>query len=660
MKRGSWSWRSLFPIPRAEAAPPPVDHRGQRRAKRDRLPASEPTSVLSPWPFVLLVLLAIGIGGVFTAVSAREAKQVMKKTMLSQAMMIVESIDQERFSRLTATMADEQSPDYHSLRDMLVRIRAANPTYQYLYLMGKRKDASPFFYMGTAPAGTAEYSPPGQPYPEEAPALARIFLTRQPTISDPVTDRWGTWISVLVPLRDRHSGRMLAVFGMDCDAKEWQASIRLRAILPGMLTLAIVFLVLLLFFVLRNRQCSRVAHLLTKQNRLLGIQAAELKQASEELRRRVGELAAMQGLLQKNQEQLEEMAGAVPGVVFQFLARPDGAMELPYVSPRSVDVLGILNQAEGFFERFTDRVDARDRDAFLQSVSDSVRAGRPWRFEGRFTKPSGEGIWFEAISRPVRHGPQLVYNGILLDVTERKRAEAALRASEEKLSATLRSIDDAVISCDIDGQVSSLNPVAETLTGWSAAEASGRPMGEIFRIINSRTRETAENPVFRSLKEGKAVGLANHTAFISRNGKEYQIADSCAPIRNADGAVTGAVLVFRDVSEEYRQREELNRTRLLLDAAFEQSPVPMVLATVPDMTLRYVNNAAAHFLGIHAEDYRMKSLLEVPITWKELKADGTEWGHEEQLTALPLPRALVGMETKNLELPIKLADGRIK
>ncbi len=112
---------------------------------------------------------------------------------------------------------------------------------------------------------------------------------------------------------------------------------------------------------------------------------------------------------------------------------------------------------------------------------------------------------------------------------------------------------------------------------------------------------------------------------------------------------------------ERKQAEaELLRTRALLDAAFDQSPVPMVLATFPDMILRYVNNNAADFLGLNAEDYRMKSLMEIPVTWKELKADGSEWGIEEQLTAAPLPRALGGLETKNMEMQIKLADGRIR
>ena len=140
-----------------------------------------------------------------------------------------------------------------------------------------------------------------------------------------------------------------------------------------------------------------------------------------------------------------------------------------------------------------------------------------------------------------------------------------LRESEQHLAATLRSIGDGVIACDAEGAVVSLNGVAERLTGWSTTEASGRPIEEVFHIIDARTRETAENPVRRTLGEGVTLALANHTTLIARDGAEYQIADSCAPIQDEVGEITGAVLVFRDVTEEYRRREQLAEERQRLD-----------------------------------------------------------------------------------------------
>jgi len=152
--------------------------------------------------------------------------------------------------------------------------------------------------------------------------------------------------------------------------------------------------------------------------------------------------------------------------------------------------------------------------------------------------------------------------------SESKQAEEALRKSDEHLSATLRSIGDGVISCDTDGTVASLNAVAEKLIGWTAVEAEGQPIDEVFNIVNAQTREKVENPVKRSLKEGAVVGLANHTLLIGKDGNEYQIADSCAPVKGKDGEIMGCVLVFRDVTGEYEQREALRKSEELLKGVF--------------------------------------------------------------------------------------------
>ncbi len=126
------------------------------------------------------------------------------------------------------------------------------------------------------------------------------------------------------------------------------------------------------------------------------------------------------------------------------------------------------------------------------------------------------------------------------------------REREHFLSTTLRSIGDAVIVCDRDGLVTDMNPIAERLTGWSAREATGRPLDEIFRIFDAQTGAPAENPLHRVIAEGRIVGLANDTELVARDGRRRQIADSAAPIRlDDDSPMLGAILVFRDVSEAY-------------------------------------------------------------------------------------------------------------
>ncbi len=144
-------------------------------------------------------------------------------------------------------------------------------------------------------------------------------------------------------------------------------------------------------------------------------------------------------------------------------------------------------------------------------------------------------------------------------------AEKELRRQREFLRVTLQSIGDAVLTTDDAGKVTSLNPVAEELTGWTVAEAKGRAIGEVFKIINEDTRRPASNPIERVLREGKVVGLANHTALVARDGTERAIDDSAAPIRDAHGKILGVVMVFHDVTQRRQAEAALARGKQELE-----------------------------------------------------------------------------------------------
>src|SRR3954463_16284129 len=123
---------------------------------------------------------------------------------------------------------------------------------------------------------------------------------------------------------------------------------------------------------------------------------------------------------------------------------------------------------------------------------------------------------------------------------------------------TLSSIGDGVIATDSSGNVAFLNSIAEALTGWKQAEAVGRPLEEVFVIVNETTRATVDNPVAKVLQTGHVVGLANHTVLINKSGSHIPIDDSAAPIRNDQDEIAGVVLIFRDITQ--RRRTELGQS----------------------------------------------------------------------------------------------------
>ena len=147
--------------------------------------------------------------------------------------------------------------------------------------------------------------------------------------------------------------------------------------------------------------------------------------------------------------------------------------------------------------------------------------------------------------------------------------EKELWESQEEFKTTLYSIGDAVITTDMQCKIKQLNKVAEELTGWKESDAKNKPLDEVFKIINEKTRNKIENPAVRVLQEGSIIGLANHSLLISKDGKEIPVADSGAPIHTEEGKILGVVLVFRDQTEERKKQKKIVeselRFRLLVD-----------------------------------------------------------------------------------------------
>ena len=188
-----------------------------------------------------------------------------------------------------------------------------------------------------------------------------------------------------------------------------------------------------------------------------------------------------------------------------------------------------------------------------------------------------------------------VANEIALGI-ERKRGEERLHEQREWLRVTLSSIGDGVIATDLSGRITFLNQIAENLTGVPRAEAVGEPLETVFRIEAEETRQLVENPANRALREGRVVGLANHTVLISRDGTERAIRDSAAPIRDGDGAVMGAVLVFRDAVEERAAERALAESEARF-RTMADSIAQLAWIARPDGSIEWYNKRWYEFTG---------------------------------------------------------------
>jgi PAS domain S-box-containing protein len=206
----------------------------------------------------------------------------------------------------------------------------------------------------------------------------------------------------------------------------------------------------------------------------------------------------------------------------------------------------------------------------------------------------------------------------------RNRAEQELRDAKEALEikiqeldqqrewfeVTLSSIGDAVITTDALGVVTFLNPIAEAVTGWTLAEAVGMPLTEVFTIVNEFTRQPVEHPVSKVLREGRIVGLANHTSLVRRDGTSTAIEDSAAPIRDRTGKVTGTVMVFHDVTAQRNAEAALSASEVRFRTIFNQAAVGIA---VTDLTGRVIqaNQKFAEVFGYSIGELQQRTFLDL-------------------------------------------------
>ena len=270
--------------------------------------------------------------------------------------------------------------------------------------------------------------------------------------------------------------------------------------------------------------------------------------------------------------------------------------------------------------------------------------------------------------RMYRRAPQRLRNSVhietrhLLETQEAinkqlQQANVTLRDSEEKLAVTLNSIGDAVIATDGEARVTRLNPVAEKLTGWTQVAAIGRPVGDVFSIINKETRQSATIPVMETLTQGTIQGLANHTVLIAADGSECDIADSCAPIRDRDGLVVGAVLVFRDVSEDYAAQQALRDSAALIETILNTVVDGIITLHSRGGIIETVNPAAEQMFGYGPADLigHEFGMLIPELDRGQRTASLEHYLASDEARAIGLGREVVGRRKDGSLFPLEIA-----
>jgi diguanylate cyclase (GGDEF)-like protein/PAS domain S-box-containing protein len=235
-------------------------------------------------------------------------------------------------------------------------------------------------------------------------------------------------------------------------------------------------------------------------------------------------------------------------------------------SEQTCRIIGVSVDHQPSLEGMIDLFSPEARPAFRAALQASMTAGQAWDMELPFMRADGQRIWVRVVgSAELVDGVPVRLVGVLQDISDRvnQRLEldklaADLDEDRSLLKVTLESIGEAVMTADLQGGITWLNPVAERLTGWASAEVIGMPLAQVFHVVHEETRKPVPEHVMACLEQGRPIAVARQLVLLSRSGEEFSIQDSAAPIHNEVGDVLGIVLVFRDVSEQHRLLSEMS------------------------------------------------------------------------------------------------------
>ncbi|NLH47857.1 MAG: PAS domain S-box protein [Myxococcales bacterium] len=570
--------------------------------------------------FAVTAMLIIGI--FFIWWTARIADRRQRDVLLDQGRLVAQTIDFAQLQTITGTEADLNSSTYLHLKERLTLIRSIDTKCRFIYLTGRRIDGAVFFLVDSEPPDSKDYSPPGQTYTEASADFRRLFDTGQSAVQGPYTDRWGTWVSALVPILDPHGGAVVAVLGMDIDASTWKREIISQIALPiALMTLVLVFG---LFLIIQRR-----AH-------------REIQQRERELR--------------ESEDRYSNFIANAGEGIFRIDLNPPVAIDQPreiletQIAERAV--IGEVNVALSamyglppdkmvghLVTEFAPNCGAQMAD--LAGSSDFKIAER----EEQEVAADGRPVYIvESYRGIVENGLLKRVWGVQRNITARKLAEEARRGSEVFLNRIFEDSPFPMWISDAQGSLIRINKACCKLLNITADEVLGQ-----YNIFQDNiVEEQGFMPLIRRVYEkGEVVRFPLVWNSGTLRSLQFQktvdiiIEVNVTPVLDASGRVKHAIFQHEDITARKKAEAALRRSEEDYRTLFQFMEQGIVFQDA-EGRITNANPAAEKILGLSLE--QLQGRKSIDPAWRSIHEDGMPIPGEEHpsMVALRTGKPLLG------------------
>ena len=475
-----------------------------------------------------LIAMTIGVlivGTILTGWMVQRVDREMREVLLLEARLVERALNPNRIKALTGTVADLDNPDYIRLKEQLSLVRKGNKKYRFLYLMGRRAEGSLFFYIDSEPPESKDYSPPGQPYREAPEGYRRVFDTRENATVGPVSDRWGRWITALVPIIDPATGNLIAVMGMDIDARTWKTDLAANAALPASAIIALMITLASLMIAVRSMSRLRKSEIL--------------------------------------HETILETTGTAILII-------EDDMTISFANREFETMSGYPREEIEGKKSWNDFVFREDLDDMRTRHRQRRENGEPplKQYEFRFVDREGRirNIFLHVDMIPGTRKSIAA----LLDITDRKLAEESLQEVQRRMADIIDFLPDATFVIDKAGRVIAWNRAIEALTGVGKEDMLGKGDREYALPFYGERKPTLidlvllpEDEVDRSDKTltWQENVLTGELHIPSLAGREVYLLGTASILYDTKGSVVGAIETIRDITERIRMERQFHQAQ---------------------------------------------------------------------------------------------------